>query len=154
MSDGVELGRVEAEEMVFGDLAVAEQTGEDLGQGGVAVVEGVVDPAAALAEPAFQFPQFGGFGDPVGAILRFLEDGIEFPAEGQVEGSAGNGLFRRGPLPIAHRTCCRAVCAGHVVVLPGGILARAGPLPAVVATRRFASQPASRRATLLKQRVE
>lgn len=58
MSDGVELGGVEAAEIVFGEAARAEQAGEDVEQDGVAVIEGAVDPAAALAEPAFQIPEF------------------------------------------------------------------------------------------------
>ena len=119
MSDGVELGGVEAEEIAFRDLAGADQVGEDDRQDRVPVIEVAVDPAAALAEPAFQVPQVRGFRDPRGMLLRFPEDGIEFAAERQVEGPPGDGLLRRGPLPLAHRGCHRVVCAGHAPVLPG-----------------------------------
>jgi len=71
VSDGVELVGGEAKEIVFGETTGAEQAGEDLGQDGVAVVEGAVDPAALLTEPAFQFPEFRGFPDPGGAFLGF-----------------------------------------------------------------------------------
>jgi hypothetical protein len=103
VADGVELVRGEAEEIVFGKATVAEQAGEDMRQDGVAVVEVAVDAAALLAEPGFQFPQVRGFRDPRGAFLGFTDGAFEFPAECQVEGSAGDGLLRRGPLPIAWR---------------------------------------------------
>lgn len=101
MAHGVELVRGETAEVVFGDLAVAEQGGEDDRQDGIAVVEGAVDPAAALGEPVLQVPEFGGFRDPGGAFPGFPDNGLQFPAEGEVEGSAGDGLLRRRPLPSA-----------------------------------------------------
>src|SRR5579862_7642012 len=55
--DFIEFVRSEASQVVFADLAGAEQPGEDARQDGVAVVESAIDLAAALPEPAFQFPQ-------------------------------------------------------------------------------------------------
>jgi len=131
MADGVELVRGEAVEVVFGKATVAEQAGEDEGQDGVAVVEGAVDPAMLFPEPVFQFPQVRGFRDPRGAFLGFAEGACEFPAEGQVESSAGDGLIRRGPLPIARRLLLdgyrRTVCAAHAHFSLDGILAPAAP---------------------------
>ena len=49
MADSVELGGVEAEEVVLGETAGAEQAGEDVRQDGIAVVEVAVDLAAARA---------------------------------------------------------------------------------------------------------
>lgn len=86
----------------------------------------MIDQAVLVAEPAFQFPESGGFGDPGGACPGHADDGIAFPAKGQIEGVAGGSFLRRCPLPLAHRSCCRVVCAGHAPVLPGGILAPSG----------------------------
>jgi hypothetical protein len=58
------------------------------------------------------------------AAFCFSYNRLQFTAEIQVEGSAGNGLLRRGPLPLAHRGYCRAVCAAHARVLPERHLAR------------------------------
>jgi len=84
VADSVELVRGEAVQVVFGDAAIAEQVGEDDRQDGVAVIEGTVDLAALLTEPAFQFPEFRGFPDPGGAFLGFPDDGLQFAAEGRV----------------------------------------------------------------------
>jgi hypothetical protein len=126
VSDSVELVGSKAAEVIFGDLAVAEQGGEDLGQHGVAIVEVAVDAAAALAEPGFQFPEFGGFRDLCGAFLRIPNDAFEFPSESQVEGAAGGSGFplattstRASELPSG---CVRRSCS----LLPGGILAPGG----------------------------
>jgi hypothetical protein len=94
-------------------FAGAEQVGEDGGWDGVAVVEVAVDPAALFAEAAFQFPKVRGFPDPRDAFLSFPEDGIKFASEGAVEDSASGGVSRRGPLPLSHRGCRRAVYACH-----------------------------------------
>ena len=101
MADGVELVRGEAVEVVFGKATVAEQAGEDEGQDGVAVVEVTVDAATLVAEPAFQFPKLRSVSDPGGTFLGLADDALEFPAEGQVEGAAGDGLLCGGPLPLA-----------------------------------------------------
>lgn len=98
MADGVELGGVEAVEVVFGEATGAEQVGEDVGQDGVAVIEVVIDAAALFAKPPFQVPEVRGFRDPRGVFLCFPDDGFEFPAKGQIEGSASGCLLRWRPL--------------------------------------------------------
>lgn len=60
MADGVELVRGEAAEVVFGDLAVAEQGGEDMRQDGVAVV----------ADRAFELPAESQVEGSAGGLLR------------------------------------------------------------------------------------
>jgi hypothetical protein len=73
---------------IFTDLACAEQSGEDAGQDGVAVVEHAVYLAAALSEPAFQDP-VGWFRLQVSAIyFGFVHHGYgkNFSHSKSVEG--------------------------------------------------------------------
>jgi len=126
--DGIELLLGEAVQVIIAKATVAEQRGEDKWRDGVAEIERTVDAFALLGEPAFHFPQVRSSPDPIGPVLCFPDDGLEFAVQGHFEGSAGDDLLRRRPLPFSYRGSRWDLRAGHASLHLGVILALAGCL--------------------------
>jgi len=130
VSDGVELGGVEAVQVVFGEATGAHQVGEHLGQDGVAVVELVIDPAALLAQPVLQVPEFRGFRDPRGArslASRMTASSSRLRARSKALRAAA---FSAGDHFQSRIVAIAGLCALAMFRFSlGGILARAGRCP-------------------------